>query len=76
MSGPVVLLDVPRAGGERLLLTVQPFNGRPVISLRNWFTAGDGELRPSRAGVTIPQAFAADLADALLEAARLAVEAR
>jgi Transcriptional Coactivator p15 (PC4) len=54
---------------EEIRVVAGEFNGVPIVSLRIWFKADDGEMRPGKAGL----AFRKDIASEVAEAIRKAV---
>ena len=41
------------ARGEVVRITREEYKGADLVNIRVWFTAEDGELRPSKNGLTI-----------------------
>ena len=41
------------ARGEVVRITREEYKGADLVNIRVWFTADDGELRPSKNGLTI-----------------------
>lgn len=41
------------ARGEVVRITREEYKGADLVNIRVWFTASDGELRPSKNGLTI-----------------------
>ena len=39
--------------GEVVRITREEYKGADLINIRVWFTASDGELRPSKTGIAI-----------------------
>ena len=39
--------------GEVVRITRDEYKGADLVNIRVWFTADDGELRPSKSGLTI-----------------------
>ena len=39
--------------GEVVRITREEYKGADLVNIRVWFTASDGELRPSKNGLTI-----------------------
>lgn len=54
--------------GDVVRLEVATFKGRTFANLRRWYRQ-DGELKPSREGVTFPLEWLGDLGAAILAAA-------
>ncbi|SAK61449.1 Transcriptional Coactivator p15 (PC4) [Caballeronia catudaia] len=64
------LLDLRRSDSERLRVTVSEYRGRSYIDLRIWFATDGGELKPSRAGVSLRPEQVGEVVQALLLGAR------
>jgi hypothetical protein len=67
----LVLFDDYRSKRDRLRLTLQAYRGAIRIDLRIWYLAKDGELKPGKAGFTVPRHAVRDLTDALAKASTL-----
>jgi Transcriptional Coactivator p15 (PC4) len=65
---PVIIAEWPRNAREVLRVTLDRFNGRHVVSLRVWYIAPDGSIRPWRDGLTLGVAHLRNLSDALAKA--------
>jgi hypothetical protein len=70
-ADPITLAVVPR-GDDVLRLELVEFEHVPLLSLRVWFCAKDGEWRPGRQGVTIRVGELNDVLDGL-ELARVSL---
>jgi hypothetical protein len=55
------LFEAPERGGNVWRLEVVHHNGRTFANWRKWWRDADGELKPSRQGVTFPPERLADL---------------
>lgn len=58
MSEALMDLDFPRGrdldpNGQVLRFSVEEYNGHEYVSLRIWFRAPDGTMKPTKIGVTI-----------------------
>lgn len=71
---PVMLAEWPRSNREVFRITLHPFQGRAVVSIRAWYRNGQGEFCPARDGVSFGLAHLAPMLDALAEAYRLACQ--
>lgn len=61
----VVVAAVKKNSREEIRVTLGQFNGRAVFSARVWFDAGDGDMRPSKTGITFAMDRLPDFADAV-----------
>lgn len=68
-----ILTTIARPGGEELRLTLSDYKGHRFINARIWYSAGGGEMRPGRQGVTIPLWAIPDMREALDQAEAIAV---
>jgi hypothetical protein len=64
----LVLAEIQRNQREVIRVTRRLFAGHQIVDLRNWYRAGDGELRPTSKGI----AFRLDLLPEVLEALTIA----
>ncbi|MFG1189501.1 transcriptional coactivator p15/PC4 family protein [Xanthobacter flavus] len=64
----ITVAEWPKNGKETLRVQLTEYQGRPIIDLRVWYEGRDGELRPSRSGLTCSTSHVERLADALAEA--------
>lgn len=67
-AASVTIAEWPKNGRETLRVQLTEYQGRPIIDLRVWYEGRDGELRPSRSGLTCSTSHVERLADALAEA--------
>lgn len=68
-TAPVTIAEWPKNGRETLRVQLTEYQGRPIIDLRVWYKGRDGELRPSRSGLTCSTSHVQRLAEALADAA-------
>jgi Transcriptional Coactivator p15 (PC4) len=54
--------------------SIEQFKGIPLISIRKWFEADDGALRPGKQGIALNIKHLPQLADALIKARSVATE--
>ena len=54
------------ARGEVVRITREEYKGADLVNIRVWFTAENGELRPSKNGLTIRGAQIPQMIEALL----------
>lgn len=47
------LASFPKNSREEVQISLDEFNGHSLINMRVWFQAADGEMRPSRQGLSI-----------------------
>lgn len=50
---------------EELRVTLENFKGHDILSLRVWFDAGEGEMRPGKQGLALRVELMPDLMEAL-----------
>ena len=63
----VIYGEFPRPDGV-LRVAVSNYKGRPVISIRNWYRSGEGELRPcQRRGCSLRATELKGIVEALLK---------
>lgn len=68
MADDVPLLTVPKPGNQELRICLSEYRGHRFLSLRIWFRAAGGEMRPGREGCTVPLWALTDFRQALEEA--------
>ncbi len=61
MTAPVI---IPKNSREEIRVSVNEYQGHQLVSLRVWFEADDGDMRPSKKGLAfrvelLPQVTAA-----------------
>jgi hypothetical protein len=71
---PIVVAEWERNDREVIRVALDHYRGRNTIDLRNWFRAADGELRPTRSGLSLKHL--PTLADAVQLALAKAIELR
>lgn len=59
------LASFPKNSREEVQISLDEFNGHDLINMRVWFQATNGEMRPSRQGLSIRVEQFADLMEAL-----------
>lgn len=69
LQAALVVAEWPKSVRENLRITLDQYQGRPVIDIRTWWWNEAGELRPGRAGLTVSTRHLRQLAAALVEAA-------
>lgn len=60
---------LPKNKGEELRVTVDDFKGHRLLNLRVGYRAEDGKMWPGKQGLALRLDLAADLAEAIREAA-------
>ena len=77
IAAPVIIAEWPRNERECVRVMLDSFQGSATVSLRTWFLAPDGKMRPGTQGLTLGIRHVRSLADAFnaclaqAEAARL-----
>lgn len=59
---------IPKNSREELRVTVEEFKGVPLVNLRVWFVAEEGNMRPGKQGVALRVDLLPDLRRALEQA--------
>jgi hypothetical protein len=73
---PISIAEWDRNEREVVRVALDQYRGCNTIDLRNWFRAADGELRPTKSGLTLSLKHLPALADALERALAKARELR
>jgi Transcriptional Coactivator p15 (PC4) len=47
------IADVPKNSREVLRVELTTYNGHDLVNLRVWYSAGDDDMRPGKAGVAL-----------------------
>ena len=76
MTAPRIVAEISKNRREAGRLSLSEFQGRPVVDLRTWFLAPDGEWRPSPKGLALGVRHLPALADAFAKALREAQESK
>ena len=66
------IATIRRNSREEVRVALQEYNGRPVFAIRAWFQSKEGDMRPSRDGLTLRVELLPEVARALAEAERQA----
>lgn len=66
-----VIAEIPKNSRELIRVERTAFQGHQLINARVWFRADEGELRPSKKGLSVKLDQAEALADAILRAASM-----
>jgi len=70
--GATIVAEIRQSAREFIRVVRGSNRGRPTVSVRIWFKASDGSIRPGRAGLTMsPNALSQVVA--ALQAARLKI---
>lgn len=64
------LLTIPRHNREELRVSLDEYQGHQFLSLRQFYDAGGGDMRPGRKGCTVPLWALEALHDAIGQALR------
>lgn len=64
------LLTIPRHNREELRVSLDEYQGHQFLSLRQFYDAGGGDMRPGRRGCTVPLWALEALHDAIGQALR------
>lgn len=63
-----VVAEIRKNSREVIRITLQEFKGVPLCSVRVWFEAEDGTMRPGRDGLNFRQELLADITEGMLAA--------
>jgi len=55
------LMTIPRHDGDELRIDLETYKGHTFLSLRTYFKAPDGNMRPTKKGVSVPFSALGDL---------------
>ena len=64
------LLTIPRHGGDELRVSLDEYKGHRFLSLRTFFDSGDGIMRPTKKGCSVPLSALPELHSAIGAALR------
>lgn len=67
-----IVAEIRKNKREVIRVVLEQFEGRPIVSMRVWFEAGDGALRPSKSGLSCRATLLPEIAKAILAAERQA----
>ena len=63
-----IVFEIPKGKYEKILVTKGKYKERIYLDIRLFFTdRNSGELKPTKKGITIPQAFLPQLTSALVQ---------
>ena len=65
MDNDQLIARIPKNSREEFRISLTAFKGYDLASLRVWFQADDGSMRPSKSGVVIRVGKLPDLIEAL-----------
>lgn len=68
MADNLDLLTIPKPGNQELRVSLSEYRGHRFLSLRIWFRAHGGDMRPGKEGVTVPLWAIPEMRQALEEA--------
>lgn len=75
MSAAVIISEFRKNATESVRVTLDEYNGRPIVGVRVWFRPDDGaELRPGRAGIAMSVQHLPALAAGINAALAIAIE--
>lgn len=64
-----VIKDIQKDNGDTIRVELSEYEGHKFLQIRIWFTNDDGELKPTKKGVSIPLNKIKDISEALSVAA-------
>jgi hypothetical protein len=70
----IIVAEWPKNDRETVRVTLDEYNGRPVVGARLWFRGEDGNMRPGKTGLAIGVRHLPALARALDQALAIATE--
>jgi hypothetical protein len=73
-NDPVIIAEWPLTRGERLRVSIEEFKGSRLISIRKWFVAEGGDLRPTSRGISMAVRHLPQLTAAVEDALTFASE--
>jgi hypothetical protein len=53
MEGAMIIGEIQKMGTDRIIVTVKEFKGKTYIDVRNFFENDDGEMVPTKKGVSL-----------------------
>jgi len=53
MEGAMIIGEIQKTGTDRIIVTVKEFKGKTYIDVRNFFENDDGEMVPTKKGVSL-----------------------
>lgn len=53
MTAPILIHEWRKNASEVVRVSLDEFNGRPIVGIRVWFDAGGGEMRPGKSGIAM-----------------------
>lgn len=68
-TGEILLAEIPAEGREVLRLTLQQYQGRPVVDARLCYVNNAGERRRTKRGFTVGRELSAQIASGFAAAA-------
>jgi hypothetical protein len=70
-----LIKSIQKNGRETIRVELDEFEGRQLVAARIWYTDGEGDLKPTRKGLTIAIRHLPAIREALEEAERVARKA-
>jgi hypothetical protein len=53
MEGAMIIGEIQRTGTDKIIVTVKEFKGKTYIDVRTFFENDDGEMVPTKKGVSL-----------------------
>jgi hypothetical protein len=53
MEGAMIIGEIQKTGTDRIIVTVKEFKGKTYIDVRNFFENDEGEMVPTKKGVSL-----------------------
>jgi hypothetical protein len=53
MEGAMIIGEIQKTGTDRIIITVKEFKGKTYIDVRNFFENDEGEMVPTKKGVSL-----------------------
>jgi hypothetical protein len=53
MEGAMVIGEIQKTGSDRIIVTVKEFKGKTYVDVRTFFENDDGEMVPTKKGVSL-----------------------
>jgi hypothetical protein len=71
----IAIAAIPKGTREEIRVSITEWKGAQLLSIRVWFPAADGEMRPGKDGLAVRIDRLPELADAIGKAHDAAMEA-
>jgi hypothetical protein len=53
MEGAMIIGEIQKTGTDRIIVTVKEFKGKTYVDVRNFFENDEGEMVPTKKGVSL-----------------------